>query len=341
MKTSNCYFIVLLIGVFILLSCSGNGKSKQMHMEETSIMANIAEDEVNKADQALAEIYESSPGNDKQQTSVVKFVPPTIVPNFIVSPAASAPYDDGVHKFIRTASMKFKVKDVVKTTHIIENVILKSEGFIIKSNIMNQNLTSERINISKDSTLVRQEYNLAADLELRIPYALLDSVLRQITPLAVIVDHRTIEATDVTTQLMDEKLKQQRLSKKQQRVSTAINTRSGKLEDVVAAEETLDYAMEQADKAKIKEFSVNDKINYSTIHINVYQDRISYSEKVVRQSESVKEYTPGFGSRSLDAIKAGWGAICELFIFLITIWPLLLIIGIGVFIFFKYRRKKV
>ena len=309
-------------------------------MDEAYSMTNIAEDEVNKADQALAEIYESSPRNSDQKNNTVKFVPPTIVPNFIVSPAATAPYDDGVHKFIRTANLKFKVKDVVQATHIIENVTLKNEGFIIKSNIANQNLMSETINISRDSALLRQEYDLVGNLELRIPYTLLDSALRQIAPLAVIVDYRTIEAADVTTQLMDERMKQQRLNKKQQRVSTAISTRSGKLEDVIAAEESLDYALEQADKAKIKEFSVNDKINYSTININIYQDKISYSETIVRQTEVVKEYTPGFGSQAMDAVKAGWDIISNLFLFLITIWPLLLIAVAGVFIFRKYIRKK-
>jgi len=338
MKTTNNYFIVLAIGLFIvLLSCSG--KSNMAPMDEQYDMAQIAEDEVNKADQALAETYEHSPNVSNQQTTTYKFVPPTIVPNFIASQAAIPAYDDGVHKFIRTAKVKFKVKDVVRATHIVENIILKNEGFIIRSNITNENTWSDRINISKDSALNRYEYNLIADMELRVPYTLLDSTLRQIAPLAVIVDYRTIEANDVTTQLMDEKLKQQRLNKKQQRVSNAINTRSGKLEDVISAEESLDDAMEQADKAKIKEFSVNDKINYSTININLYQDKINYSEKVIRKEEAVKEYTPGFGSRAVNALTTGWNIINNLVIFLIAIWPLLLIATIAVFVFFRYRKR--
>lgn len=340
MKTTNSYFIIFMVGLFIVLfSCSGN--SKNAGMDETYSMMNIAEDEVNKADQALAEAYEYAPGNNAQQVNTVKFTPPAFVPNFIASPAAKVAYDDGIHKFIRTANMKFKVNDVVSATHTIENTILKNNGFIIKSNIANHNLLSQTINISKDSALIRYEYNLVANMELRVPYELLDSTLRQIAPLAVIVDLRTIEAADVTTQLMDEKFKQERLRKKQQRVSTAINTRSGKLEDVVAAEESLDYAMEEADKAKIKEFSMNDKINYSAITINLYQDKISYSEKVLRQTEVIKEYRPGFGERAIDGFKTGWNIINNLFIFLITIWPLLLIVAGGVFIFFRYVRKKV
>ncbi|MBB4036211.1 hypothetical protein GGR21_002112 [Dysgonomonas hofstadii] len=339
MKTTNNYFIALTIGLFIvLLSCSGKGNMGPM--DEAYTMMDIPEDGVNKADQALDEMYEYSPNATDKQSAAVKFVPPVIVPNFIASQAAIPAYDDGVHKFIRTAGMKFKVNDVVSSTHIIENIILKNNGFIIKSDITNQNMISQTINISKDSALIWQEYNLSANLELRVPYQLLDSTLRQIAPLAVVIDYRTIEASDVTTQLMAERLKQQRLAKKQQRVSTAINTRSGKLDDVIAAEESLDYAMEAADNAKVKEFSVNDKINYSAITINLYQNKISYSEEVVRQQEFVDEYTPGFGNRAIEGLKTGWDIINSLIVFLITIWPLLLITGIGVFIYIRYIRKK-
>jgi len=273
----------------------------------------------------------------KQEASV-RFTPPTVVPNFISSPVSYISNDDGLHKFILTARMKFKVNNVVLATQEIEGIVIKNRGFIIKSGINNQNSVENIIRISKDSVKVFHEYNLIGDLELRVPYTSLDSTLRQLAPLAVLIDYRTIDATDVTAKLMTERLRQQRLAKKQQRLSTAINTRSGKVGDVVDAEESLDKALENADNAKVEEFLLNDRINYSTIYISLYQERIQTTEKLFQPENSIKEYSPGFGTRLGESISNGWNALCSLFILMMNLWPILLLV-ITLVAFLVIRRR--
>jgi len=289
------------------------------------------------------QIYQSPYEPLKSEESVpatLKFVPPSVVPNFIATSAATGINDDDMHKFIRTAQMKFKVKDVVEATHLIESIILNNKGFIINTSISNKELNSQTINISKDSALMTYYTNLESRLQLKVPCQLLDTTLRQIAPLAVLIDYRIVDAKDVTVQLMKDNLDKIRMEKKQKRLSAAIDTKGRKLDDITEAEHALDYALEQADKAKLSEFTTNEQIAFSTISINLYQDVMEHKEKVLRQKE-LKTYEPGFGSKIADAFVGGWYILSAILIFLINIWPVLLIIVVIVIVYFRIKKRNV
>ena len=51
------------------------------------------------------------------------------------SSAAVENNKDSVHKFIRTADLKFKVKDVVQSTYTIENITNVHGGFVTYTNL--------------------------------------------------------------------------------------------------------------------------------------------------------------------------------------------------------------
>ncbi|NDV94120.1 DUF4349 domain-containing protein [Dysgonomonas sp. 521] len=318
--------MLILIG---FISCGNN--TKMATMDEAYALSSIPVEE------------EKSYASASDENSVLRFVPPQIVPspmpNFIATKAASAQYDDGIHKFIRTAKMKFKVKDIPQAAQRIEDITISNKGFIINSTISNDPRTST-VNISKDSAYLICYNDLSASLELRVPHQILDSTLRQIAPLAVVIDYRTVEARDVTFDLMWDKMKQQRLAKKQQRMSQAIGTRSGKLNDAMDAEDALNNALEQADEALLTEYKTNDRIAYSTIYINLYQDRTEYKEKVARDTENIKHYEPGFGSKIIDALSDGWDVICAIFLALITIWPILILLTGAVIVFLRFRKHR-
>lgn len=259
-------------------------------------------------------------------------------PNFIATQAATTVNDDGIHKFIRTARLKFKVAELTEATYDIENVIIRNNGFIIRSAIKNDHSYSKNTNISEDSVLVTYYNNLTADMVLRVPQEKLDTVLRQIAPLATKIDYRVVEANDVTRQLLSDRLTKNRLAKKQQRMSNVVTNRSGKLNDAMSAEEAIDYAQQQADQTALSTYTMNDNIAYSTISIELYQDVVKYTEKKLREQE-VEEYKPGFGSKALEALGNGWHVVSMLVILLINIWPLFAVLLIVFVCYLIYRKK--
>lgn len=258
--------------------------------------------------------------------------------NYIVSGAASTINDD-IHKLIRTANMKFKVKDIPKATYSIEQIIIRHNGLIMESSIRNNNKYTSTVDISKDSALLIHHYDLAANLQLRIHNSKLDTVLKEIAPLAIEIDFRAVTAKDVTFRLLAEKLKKERMAKKQKRISSAIDNKGRKLNDVMDAENSLDYALEQEDNTKLSAYKMNDDIEYSTINIQLYQNPTTYKEKIAKE-KSIEEFEPSLGEQALNSLYNGWIVICTLFIAILNIWPLLLIVGIVAYIINRFKRKK-
>lgn len=312
--------ISIIVGVFLLFSCSNKS-----HRESS-------------AEQHEESIYTTDATSD-QKSPVNSAATSSVPTNFIRSSAASTNYDDGIHQFIRTAQMKFRVKNVPEATYTIEDIINKHKGFIIRSAISNENSYSTTTDISKDSSLVTYHSNLIAELKLRVPRTQLDTVLKEIAPLALEIDYRTIDANDVTLQLLSDKLKQERLNRKGKRISTAIDNNGKKLDSVIEAEEVLDNTIDEANNTKLTEYDIKDQIEYSTINIKLYQSTTDYKEKIVREKPA-QEYKPSLGKQALDALYNGWTIISALFILLLNIWPIILIVIIGWVLYSKYKRNK-
>lgn len=327
MKCIN-YLLLITFCSSILFACGNNS-----HKEAPQMMSDYASSEVSAGnvdeldDQKVLAVHRSASSGLAQ-------------PNYLATSAASTAFDDGVHKFIRIARTKFKVKDVVLATQGIEDIVLKNKGFILKSFVKNNNVNQRTLDISKDSAVIICQSTLTANLQMKVPSHLLDTTLRQIAPLVKIVDYRIVEAEDVTAKLMAEELVQIRLAKKQKRISNAINTRSGKLDDAIDAENTLDSSLEEADNRKIAEYNLNEQIAYSLITIELYQDNVEYARRILKENDAYEVYKPGFGEQILDALGNGWLIVSDIFIFLISIWPILLMVVAGIVVFQKIRKKK-
>lgn len=230
-------------------------------------------------------------------------------------------------KFIRTANLKFKVRDVSKATENIEDITLKNKGFItytnLASNISNTNTTA----ISKDSSLITTYYNVTNDITIRVPNTLLDTTLREIARNIEFMDYRLITAEDVAIQMLSNQLAQQRNSGK--------NIPDGeKVKSNIMADEHNIRKREAADEAKIANLSLNDKVSFSTVQLSLYQNP-TIRREVVSNEKNIDAYTPGLFSRLADSLQTGWEIIEDLLVFITQFWVFILI---GVACFFLYRK---
>ncbi|MBB6369351.1 DUF4349 domain-containing protein [Chryseobacterium shigense] len=73
---------------------------------------------------------------------------------------------------------------------------------------------------------------------------------------------------------------------------------------------------------------------------NNYTDNTLCTITVTLTDRSVNEKQPEtFGEKSLAAVSSGWGVITSVFLFILPLWPLFLIGGIGYY-FYKKKNKK-
>ena len=257
-----------------------------------------------------------------------------------ISSSAAVVDKKSTRKFVRTADVKFKVKNVAHSTYIIEDATSKFGGFVTYTNLESTIFNEDRTKISPDSTLVTTKYRVENNITIRVPNTKLDTVLKSIAKQIHFLNYRVIKADDVSLQMLANQMAQKRSQTSEQRLANAIDAKGKKLNDITDAEETLDNKKEQNDASKIQNLSLKDQVDFSTITLNIYQDESSIQEMIANE-KSINSYRPHIGLQIVDSLKTGWFLLEDIVSFVVLIWPILLFGFLGYFGYKKLKSKKV
>jgi hypothetical protein len=246
----------------------------------------------------------------------------------VISSTSSSDIDSS-RKMVITTDMKFKVENVLKATYHIEDVTRKNGGRVVFSDLksnLNENTVTQ---ISADSALERLNFTTQNVLKLRIPNDKLSLSLREFASEISFFDYRIIKVDDVTLDILGNNLQQNRNEKSADRV---LNSGSQKVKGNM---ETLGLEMqENADNAKIANLLLKDKMNMSTVEINIYQNPETRIKLIAKAQEPI-----GYGGNLVfevvNALKYGWSLLERLLIFVLKFWSIFSVLGL-VF----YCRKK-
>ena len=238
-------------------------------------------------------------------------------------------------KFIRTADIKFKVKNVPQSTYAIENTTAKFGGFVTYTNLQSDISEKTKTKISQDSTLETTKYNVENNITIRVPNTQLDTILKTISKQIDFLDFRVIKADDVSLQILANQLAQNRSTSQEKRVQKAIDTKGKKLTAIIDAEENLNAKKEANDSKKLENLSLQDQVNFSTVTLQIYQRETIKQEIVANE----KMHRQNIGSKIIDGLRTGWYMLEEIIAFLIQLWSLFLI-GIICFLVYKKYLKK-
>jgi hypothetical protein len=255
-----------------------------------------------------------------------------------VSSSAAVEKKDSKQKFIRTADIKFKVKNVVRSTYAIENATQKFGGFVTYTNLQSTIQNQITTKISQDSTLETTKYIVENNITIRVPNTQLDTVIKTIAKQIDFLDYRVIKADDVSLKLLANQLSQKRSAHTEKRVEKAIDEKGKKINDIMEAENTLANQKESNDNRTIDNLSLQDQINFSTITLQLYQNETIRQETIASEKDSAA-YKPNLGIQIIDALKSGWYILQAILIFFINLWPFILI-SIGGFLLYKKYLKR-
>ena len=255
-----------------------------------------------------------------------------------VSSSAAVEKKDSKQKFIRTADIKFKVKNVVKSTYAIENATQKFGGFVTYTNLQSNIHDQIKTKISQDSTLETTKYTVENNITIRVPNTQLDTVIKTIAKQIDFLDFRVIKADDVSLKLLSNQLSQKRSTNTEKRVEKAIDDKGKKINDIMEAENTLANQKEANDNRTIDNLSLQDQVNFSTVTLQLYQNE-TIRQEIMPSEKNSDAYKPNLGIQVLDSLKNGWYILESIFVFIINLWPFILI-GFGTFFLYKKYIKK-
>ncbi|MBK6522224.1 MAG: DUF4349 domain-containing protein [Sphingobacteriaceae bacterium] len=325
---------IYLLGLVIALTQACGSSMEQKAAREADMIASPTESEKSKDEYSEGgsgnTLTDSASNNSSYKKEEDKM-------NFVNSSVSRIGRIDSIKKFIRTADIKFKVKNVEKSTYKIEDIINHFDGFVINTNLNCRINYTESHRIKEDSVLERKHFVVENSITFRVPKYQLDTTLKQIVSQIDFLDHRIITAEDVSFAALKNKMHQKRFGRYQKRITQATD-KSNKTNAVVNAENGLYEKEEQADDSELNDMVLNDKVEYATVTMYIYQDEKVRNDMVFSQPH-FDSYRPSFGSEFVKSLKFGWRLIEEIFLLIVKLWPVILI-GIGLFYGIRRLVKK-
>ena len=256
----------------------------------------------------------------------------------IVSSNAAVVNKNDKRKFIRTADIKFKVKNVAQSTYKIENAVSRFGGMVTNTNLQSHIDEQKQTKISLDSTMQTTKYTVENNITLRVPNTQLDTVIKSIAKEIDYLDFRVIKADDVSFQLLANDLSQQRIAEHTKRLQKNIDDKGKKLNDITASENDVLNKKEQSDNSKIQNLAIEDKVVYSTVTLAIYQNQ-TIKQELVAVAQNHSDYG-NFGLEILDGLKTGWSILAAIIAFVVQLWSLILLAILGMFLYKRFFRQR-
>jgi hypothetical protein len=241
-------------------------------------------------------------------------------------------------QLIRQAQARFRVKDVYQSSMQIENIVAKLGGFITQHHIESQQYAQHERKQANGRILRLTEYTLSGNITLRVPSAETQNLLHALAPLVLFLDERDFTAQDVALELLQQQLAQARSQSSAQSLSNTASATAASATERILAQNQLQA---RQDEALIQSKLIADQVAFSTIRLNLYQDRqISRSEHKDLSTE-LAAAEPSFGERILAALQTGWKGALEVIVALCYLWPLLLVTTLICLGWRQYRRRQI
>lgn len=168
-------------------------------------------------------------------------------------------------------------------------------------------------------------------LKIRIPSNNFDGFIASIENGDGKMISKSINARDVTSEYIDLEI---RLKNNQAYLAQyrALLKRAKSIKDILEIEEKARRIESEIDSQLGRMKYINDQVNYSTLNLNMYQKYIHKNEYKA----------PSFMSRVWDSTKHGFSLMQEIILWLIALWPLVILVGLGFTLkkLYSIRKKK-
>ncbi len=212
-------------------------------------------------------------------------------------------------KIIKTANISFEVKDF----RVYSNALLakvKNAGGYIAQEQQNQG-----------------DYKIETNITIKVPVGQFDGAVAALTADVEKINEKNISSEDVTGEYVDTRSRIEAKKQVRQRYMELLG-QARNMEDILSVQSEINEIQEQIESA-------NGRINYlghasafSTIHLTYFQ---------VLNASAKDNVKPSFGTEVGRAFKTGWGWITDLFVGLVSVWPLIL--GISLVVIYLKRMK--
>lgn len=232
-------------------------------------------------------------------------------------------------KLIKTADMRFKVKNVEQTGENITNLTIKYNGMVMHHNMTALNEQTSDTRLGNDSVMLVSRFSTNADMTVKIPSEKIEEFLDAVSRMSIYVNVRRMDIDDKS---LDYLASQMKLNSRKELVS---QQKAGRVV-FKNPDAVLDLKDGLVDE-QINNRKIDDEVKYSVINLAFYQSNTIGKEIVV--DDDPYSYKLHFGNRLLIAFGDGWYMFKELIILLADMW-VLIIAAISVWFGLRWYKRK-
>lgn len=228
------------------------------------------------------------------------------------SGATTPAYIDWDKKIIKTATVKIEVKDFKSYNDNFHKTLKQYGAYIAQED---QSITNER------------SENVVA---IKVPVEQFENLMNQLTGSNDKVVEKKITTDDVTSEVVDTKSRLEAKKEMRQKYLEFLKA-SKNMEEVIQVQNEINNIQEQMESATGRVNYLSHEALYSTINITFFQPVDGFKPT---------DENPSFFTRVVHAFTTGGSWIADLFVGLISIWPLWLGISVCIIGWKKIKSSK-
>lgn len=228
----------------------------------------------------------------------------------VSNPTTSPPsFKDWDRKIIRTANIETEVKDLKLYSSELRTAIRQLGGYVA-----NEQFTSGT-------------YKLSGSLTLKVPVDMFEQAVALVSAKTMSINNINIQSQDVSTEMVDVKARLEvRRSMRERYLQLMQGAKN--MEDLLKVQSEVNSLQEEIESGMSRVNYLSHASALSTIHLSCFQVLQTEPEKIEVKDSKIKE-----------AFLTGWEIVGQLFIGLLTIWPLILL-TLCVVLLYKTKWRK-
>lgn len=226
--------------------------------------------------------------------------------NLLKEEKASSETPSKERKLIKNGSIEFEVVYLKKTRAKILKAVKKYNGYVSTDNEYNSS--------DRKSTVIN----------IRVPATNFDALLKDISEGIESFDQKNIRIKDVTEQFLDVEARLKNKKELEKRYLEILK-KAKSVKEILEVEKEIGKLREDIEVAEGKLKYLQNQVSFSTLNITFYK--------------TISNPT-NFGKNISEAFKNGFKNLKTFLIFIINIWPFILLISLVFYLLKRWRNKR-
>src|SRR5688572_26932146 len=294
--------LLILLGVFTMIISCGDNSKRLVEANKPSEIQDIALSKIDKEEDKNAYLNTDTLYEQNQKPE-----PEKSKQNQQNLPA---PKPDWNKKIIKTASLNIEIKDYSNYNSSLREKIKQVGGY------------------TAQEEQSQSDYKIENTLTIKVPVDQFDNAVTLFTNSVEKLNEKKITSQDVTTEVVDTKSRLEAKKQVRQRYMDLLK-QAKNMEEILNVQSEINDIHEEIESATGRIEYLGHSSSFSTINLTFYQ---------VLNASAKDTDQPSFGTKLSNAFRTGWSWVGELFVGIVSIWPLLLMIFIA---FIIYRRTRI